>query len=126
MKTYSKRINNIELRSVSSNDIVRFLEIVKWFPNKYYGHEDEYVKYGNYYVPRNGESYNIHESCFKNKESCFTVASISIDDNPEIRPININNLTDDEILIYNDLIKVGVDFAKTIKNNYKFKFVWLQ
>lgn len=71
------RINQIECRFSQGR-----YEIVKWFPNCYYGKEQEYVDNG--YVLSGGfyrnANVSISESCFENPESCCTVATLHYDD----------------------------------------------
>jgi len=51
-----------------------FFEIIKHYPNPYFGKEHEYEKtmWGNYVHPNHPHTF-IDASCFKNSESCFTV-----------------------------------------------------
>ena len=71
------RINQIECRFSQGR-----YEIVKWFPNCYYGKEQEYVDNGwevgeDFYRLNNT---SIHKNCFKNPESCCTIATMHYDD----------------------------------------------
>jgi len=71
------RINQIECRFSQGR-----YEIIKWYPNGYYGKEQEYVDNGwelsgGFY--RN-DNVSIHENCFVNPESCYTVATLHYDD----------------------------------------------
>lgn len=52
---------------------VDYYEIVQYYPNSYYGKENEYIKTdsGKYQIP--GHQCFIDESCFKNPESCYTI-----------------------------------------------------
>lgn len=70
------RINQIECRYSQGR-----YEIVKWYPNNYYGAEakhleEGYVLSGGFYRKNN---LSISESCFKHPESCFTVATLHYD-----------------------------------------------
>lgn len=73
------RIGNIEVRKTSYEKYP--YEIVKWFRNNYYYHKDLYMphpQYAGYYIlkddlERGALIYSVHESCFKNKESCYVV-----------------------------------------------------
>lgn len=71
------RINQFECRFSQGR-----YEIVKWYPNSYYGAEAKYLEDG--YVLSGGfykkDNVSIGESCFKNPESCFTVATLHYDD----------------------------------------------
>ena len=72
------RINQIECRFSQGR-----YEIIKWYPNSYYGAEAKYLEDG--YELSGGfykkDNVSIGESCFKNPESCFTVATLHYDDN---------------------------------------------
>ena len=75
------RINNIECRKYKSTktDETHY-EIVKWYKNKYYNKRDEMLSKEweetiEGWGITNG-SYTIDNTCFKNKESCYTVASL--------------------------------------------------
>jgi hypothetical protein len=75
------RINNIECRFSQER-----YEIVKWQPNQYYGAEERLIEegYEKTYGPtgkwsmKNG-FHSIHESCFANSESCYTIATLKYD-----------------------------------------------
>jgi len=75
------RIDNIECRF--SHD--RY-EIVKWYPNKYYGSEESMIEEGyERIVYDNGgwalqkDCFTIHGSCFANPESCYTISTLQWD-----------------------------------------------
>lgn len=58
-------------------------DIVLWYPNSYYGRDEEFPEdlLDNSY--RNDPKYwncRIHKSCFKNPETCFTLASFDYDE----------------------------------------------
>lgn len=71
------RINQFECRFSQGR-----YEIIKWYPNSYYGAEAKYLEDG--YVLSGGfykkDNVSIGESCFKNPESCFTIATLHYDD----------------------------------------------
>lgn len=70
------RINQFECRYSQGRH-----EIIKWYPNSYYGAEAKYLEDG--YVLSGGfykkDNLSIGESCFKHPESCFTVATLHYD-----------------------------------------------
>ena len=67
------RIGQLELRRTSDK---KMFEIVKWYPNEYYGKEHEYEKNGEWYV-RDGEPMcRVHENLFSSPELCYTIAFI--------------------------------------------------
>jgi hypothetical protein len=72
------RIDNIELRVTDIG-----YHIIKWYPNEYYGAEDrmikdgwEKVEYSNNEWAMKKDWSSIHASCFKNPESCYTIARL--------------------------------------------------
>lgn len=76
------RINQFECRFSQ-----RRYEIVKWYPNEYYNAEQKLIEEGYVKVEfENGnwsmkkDYHSITSSCFKNPESCFTVATLHYDD----------------------------------------------
>lgn len=73
------RVNNIAFRIESNGS----LHIVKYYPNQYFGNFDKMVEEG--WEPNvNGGLYKdyvtITKSCFKNPESCYTVAFLEPDE----------------------------------------------
>ena len=72
------RIDNIELRVTDIG-----YHIIKWYTNEYYGAEERMIAEGYEKVDTgNGEWCmrrdwsTIHASCFKNPESCYTIARL--------------------------------------------------
>ena len=75
------RLGNIECRFSQER-----YEIVKWYPNNYFGAEERMIEEGYERVEHpNGEfsfkkpHHSIHGSCFKNPESCYTIATLHYD-----------------------------------------------
>lgn len=75
------RINNIECRKsiYQSHEY----EMVKWYTNNYYGKEKELLECGYERVEYSGgdwgitkNNHTINSSCFKNPESCYTIATL--------------------------------------------------
>jgi len=75
------RIENIECR-FSQNQY----EFVRWYPNKYYGTKNKLIEEGyqlhnihddNFILTKG--NHTIHDSCFLNPESCYTIATIVYD-----------------------------------------------
>jgi hypothetical protein len=75
------RIENIECR-LSQNQY----EFVRWYPNKYYGTKNKLIAEGyelhnihddNFILTKG--NHTIHDSCFLNPESCYTIATIVYD-----------------------------------------------
>ena len=75
------RIENIECRNSQGR-----YEIVKWYPNKYYGAEESMIAEGyergtnpdgSWYLEK--DWFKVHQSCFVNEESCYTIATLKWD-----------------------------------------------
>ena len=76
------RLGNIECRFSQER-----YEIVKWYPNNYFGAEERMIEEGYERVEHasGGFSYKkphhtIDGSCFKNPESCYTIATLHYDE----------------------------------------------
>lgn len=72
------RVGNIEARNPTylDNRETKDIDIVCWEPNSYYSKEDEYLwDEDGIAHPRNRPYIYIYPSCFKNPETCYTVAT---------------------------------------------------
>jgi hypothetical protein len=80
------RINNIECRFSHGR-----YDIIKWYPNDYYGKEEkmieeegyERIEYGSGGFGLKKDHHTIDSSCFQNPESCYTVAYLEYDDDEQ-------------------------------------------
>lgn len=67
------RINSIQCRSC---DTTYRYEIIKWFPNTYYGLKNDYLNKG--YVEEDGfvqsDNHRIQSTIFESEESCYVIA----------------------------------------------------
>ena len=75
------RVENIECRFSQGR-----YEIVKWYPNEYYGAEEKMIEEGWERAEVNGSYYGMRKdnctvtaSCFVNPESCYTIATLHYD-----------------------------------------------
>lgn len=114
------RKGNIELHKIKhwlkddSDKDTFYWEIVKWMPNVYYGREKEFIWNNTrkmYCYPENEHCF-IDKSCFKNKETCFTVAIFKEhnEDEPDMYTVGSRfpiSLNDEEI---KDFIDVSKEF----------------
>ena len=83
-----------------------------WYPNPYYKNEDKYIKNGDWYEQPDIPHFRIHKDCFKNPQSCFSIANFEYDKHEGIyelhfvgdRPVE---LTEDERKVFWDLITLG-------------------
>lgn len=85
----NKRIENLEIRQASyllpkdkwpKNPSY---DIVLWYPNKYYGRENEFPEDkldSSFRTDPKYWNHRIHKSCFKHPESCFVIASFVYDE----------------------------------------------
>jgi len=58
-------------------------DINLWYPNLYYGRDDEFPEDpldSSYRLDPKYQNHRIHKSCFKYPESCFTIASFDYDE----------------------------------------------
>lgn len=58
-------------------------DIVLWYPNSYYGRDNEFPEYpldNSYRTDPKYLNLRIHKLCFKYPESCFTIASFDYDE----------------------------------------------
>jgi len=77
------RINNIECRDSRGNS--GNYEMIKWYPNEYYGSEQKMIDdgYEKVIYPLGGwgmkkDWHTVNESCFQNPESCYVIAWLKI------------------------------------------------
>lgn len=113
------RINDLEFKKCSyfgiEPEYVSY-EIVKWEPNTYYNKESLFKKDGNYYISDIG-NFRIHKSCFKNKETCYSIAIYKYDDYENIYNIEfVDNrpldLSDNEWITFKKLLEKGAEFLE--------------
>lgn len=81
------RIGNIAVITSKSLKDVEYYDIVKYYPNEYYGKEDEYVLIADdMYCHKDDTNlrYRVHKSCFAHKECCYSIAHINDVDDCEI------------------------------------------
>lgn len=111
------RRGNLELRKYNGKN--RLFEIIKWYENPHYGHIDEYEKSRDgFYVKVDGDTnYQVHESCFKNPESCYMIASIKdgIPDFVGDRCFELDSLR--EVLDFLWLLRSGIKKSLRWKDN---------
>jgi len=75
------RIGNIEYKGAVSLDGEEYEEIVRWYPNSYYGSEER-MKSEGWTFDENGDATSpdgfchVHSGMFKSKELCYSIATI--------------------------------------------------
>ena len=105
-----KRIGNIEYRTVVSWNGHKYIEIIRWSPNSLYGKEHEFKKSPFDSKIKNGVVYG--DSCFKNPEVCYTIATVDYSDEPDIKSAGMRAFELDE--------QDEKDFKKLIQYAYQF------
>jgi hypothetical protein len=77
------RLGNLELRKAvcigNKEPEYPSYHIDKWGPNPHYKQERKYIKDGDYYRPKDSHNCRIHKNCFKNPETCYSIASFDRD-----------------------------------------------
>ncbi len=77
------RKNNIEFRKIKNGSHKNYkYELLKWWPNKYYGNREKMVKeegYRNFDGGITKNNHTITDSCFVNPETCCVVAWVKKD-----------------------------------------------
>lgn len=123
-KINNLRIGNIEFRPASYlGNTPEFPDwhIDFWYKNPQYGKESGYTRIGDYYVKKD-ELYPVryHKSCFKNKETCYSVASLSRDNEGYYelhfigdRPLN---LSDKDLKDFWEVVKYGYKELNKLNN----------
>ena len=85
----NKRIKDLEFRPASyllpKDKLPKnsSYDIILWYPNNYYGRDDEFPEDpldSSYRLNPKYQNHRIHKSCFKHPESCFTIASFDYDE----------------------------------------------
>ena len=128
----NKRIEDLEFRPSSyllSKDKLPknpSYDIILWYPNPYYGRDEEFPEHpldNSYRTDPKYWNYRIHKSCFKKPESCFTIASFDYDEHEHFyelhfcldRPIEYLN-TIEKIKIFWELLNYGNEQLNTNGN----------
>lgn len=111
MKAY--RVNNIGFRMYYDN-----IHILKYYKNRYFGNYERMIKEEGWEESSNGlykDGVTITDSCFKNPESCYTVAILELD--KEEYTTNLRTVGD-RVLDLNK--KERDDFFKVYKKAHKY------
>lgn len=107
------RIDDLEIRKINDSDHYIY-EIVKWSPNKYY--EDfkngllkkvEGPLGGTKYQYEGRDGYYIDESCIKHPESCYVIAFVNNDKEPDIVSVGSRpwDLKPEEKKIFDEIVR---------------------
>ena len=133
LRHYSCRYGNIELqpyiRNCNYNDIV--FELVKWYPNIYYGKHNEYNIVGDTAYNKANPNFNISVSLLNIKECNYVISFIHLTKGKMIEPVSTRpgELEGDDLQNYNRLKKIAKYIVGNIidkensanKNNFVIK-----
>lgn len=100
----SNRIGNIEYRDKNNK------EIVYWYPNPYYGRENDYNWTDDgQFAYKEDIRCRVHKSCFENNESCYVLAFVreNKDDEPDIQSVGsrVVRLDENDLRDYIEVVK---------------------
>ena len=111
LRHYSRRYGDIELqpyiRNRNYNDIV--FEIVKWYPNTYYGKHNEYNIVGGTAYSKANPNFNISVSLLNIKECNYVISFIHLIRGKMIEPVSTRpgELEGDDLQNYNRLKRIA-------------------
>ena len=122
------RIGSVEFRVSKTLDSHPrdYIDIVFWYPNPDYGQEDQYEKInGEWYTPKGMgcNFYRKHESCFKNRESCYSVATIDIKEEPDVLSVGLRpfDLKPKDRADFEAIVRLAYEYTVNLwreQNNY--------
>lgn len=113
----SKRIGNLIFRKTTYFGIEP--EFPSWqidffYPNPYYGKENEYIKEGDFYIKDIYDPFSVryHKDRFKHKENCYSIASFIRNNKSDFyelkfildRPLDLN---EEELKNFWEIVKYG-------------------
>lgn len=117
-----KRMGNLAMSKCSylgNEPEIPSYEIVKYYPNHYYGRKDDFEPVGGGMYKEKGSDggWRVHEACFKYPESCFSVAIWRWDKHEEIYQLEsvgkrLNELVGEERKLFWDLYDWGEKFLE--------------
>lgn len=128
MENVNYRIGDIEFRSTRSWNGSFYYEVVMYYPNGYYGHEDDYVfdEMRQMYHYKDNEFCFIDPSCFKHEESCYTLARFekNSDDEYDIRSIGSRpfEISPKDITDYVACVKYGFNYLKSLEKDEDYDY----
>lgn len=111
LRYYSCRYGDIELlpyiRTVSDGDIV--FEIVKWYPNLYFGKHDDYIIKDGTGINKINPRYTISSSLLDLKECNYVISFVHLVKGKMIEPVSNrpSELEGDDLQNYNRLKKIA-------------------
>lgn len=119
------RLGNIELRSnIDLTNGGEYIEIIKWEKNPYYKKpKDESTDFDNpkdhLKVTKIGTNTYLSVGCTKNPETSYTVATIDIKEEPDIRSIGMRafELNEEDDNNFRSLIPLAYQYAVLLYND---------
>lgn len=127
MRSDEYRIGNVAFCSATGWKGALYYEIVLYYPNGYYGRQDEYIfdEVHQMYYKEDMPNCFIDGSCFKHEESCYTLAIFEKDTEDEYfirtcgkRPFEISpkDITD-----FVACVKYGFKFLESLKTEEEWE-----
>lgn len=136
MNNIKKRIGDLEFRVAtyllpkSEYPEHPSYHIDLWYPNNYYGHDEEYPedpRDSSFRIDPEIPYCRIHKECFKHPESCFAIASFDWDKEGyyEVhfigdRPLEYLNTVEKREQFW-DLLKYGDEVLRKINNEEEYE-----
>ena len=101
-------------------------DIILWYPNNYYGRDEEFPEDpldNSFRLSPEYPRHRIHKSCFKKPESCFTIASFDYDEHENFyelhfcldRPIEYLNTVEKREIFW-ELLNYGNEQLNNSRN----------
>lgn len=96
-----------------------YYEVVKWYPNRYYGKEKDYIydEKGKYFYHKDCPQCHIDKYLFSIKETCCTICFIEYNDHEdcwEVRNVGNRPFTDVSMEEYKDYRDVVMHMLKQL------------
>lgn len=108
-----KRIGNVAASPMNGDEKYAY-EILFYYPNPYYGHEKDYVKIEgmDYYEYPDHPNCKVHSGCFKNPESCYTVAFITNAEEPDVVSVGLRpwELSGSDDIAFREILKYCFEY----------------
>ena len=107
------RIGNIEFRTAPVKGTnQRCIEIICWTPNSLYGKENEFEATQN-------------DEAFKEKEVCYTIATINIDKHPDVKSCGMRafQLDEQDDQDFKKLVIYAYQYAVKLAKGYTVQLV---
>jgi hypothetical protein len=117
------RLGNIGVRiatSLHNDNPIQYVDIVKYYPNPFYGKRDEFIEDSlGEFRHKNGGFPICPEHVFDAKESCYTIATIELKEDPDVCSVGLRpfELDEQDRKDFDDIIKDAYGLALKLWNN---------